>query len=188
MRYFLVVVFFLLNACETGYNYEQPYNWIDKSYDELVAAWGYPNKIYNLENSEKLLQYTQYKDEVIDKYEDFCRHRINHSEPLPEKCHYFGYKERYYTKQYKCTTSFTINSVGLVRSMERDGDCGSFYITRPPKQVESKKVVIHQSEPPVKRDQEYCREYTKQVVIGGKEQQIYGKSCRKEDGTWEVVK
>ncbi|MCX7117392.1 MAG: RT0821/Lpp0805 family surface protein [Legionellales bacterium] len=32
-----------------------------------------------------------------------------------------------------------------------------------------------------------CREYTTQAVIGGKRQQVYGKACRKADGSWRVV-
>lgn len=34
---------------------------------------------------------------------------------------------------------------------------------------------------------QYCREYTQTVVIGGEEQQGYGKACRQPDGTWEIV-
>jgi surface antigen len=32
-----------------------------------------------------------------------------------------------------------------------------------------------------------CREYITHAVIGGKTQQIYGKACRKADGSWEVM-
>ena len=32
-----------------------------------------------------------------------------------------------------------------------------------------------------------CREYTTLATIGGKQQQIYGKACRKADGSWQVV-
>lgn len=32
-----------------------------------------------------------------------------------------------------------------------------------------------------------CREYITHAVIGGKTQQIYGKACRKADGSWQVV-
>lgn len=33
-----------------------------------------------------------------------------------------------------------------------------------------------------------CREYTTKAMIGGKQQQIYGKACRQTDGSWKVVK
>jgi len=33
-----------------------------------------------------------------------------------------------------------------------------------------------------------CREYTQTVVIGGKTQQGFGKACRRDDGSWEIVK
>jgi len=32
-----------------------------------------------------------------------------------------------------------------------------------------------------------CREYTTTALIGGKQQQIYGKACRMGDGSWKVV-
>jgi surface antigen len=32
-----------------------------------------------------------------------------------------------------------------------------------------------------------CREYTTNAIIGGRNQQIYGKACRQADGSWRVV-
>ncbi len=37
------------------------------------------------------------------------------------------------------------------------------------------------------RDEQPCREYTTYANIGGKQEQIYGKACRKADGSWQVV-
>lgn len=34
---------------------------------------------------------------------------------------------------------------------------------------------------------QYCREYQQTVVIGGEEQQAYGRACRQPDGSWQVV-
>ena len=34
----------------------------------------------------------------------------------------------------------------------------------------------------------YCREYTQEVIVGGKKQSAYGKACRQPDGSWEIVK
>ena len=36
-------------------------------------------------------------------------------------------------------------------------------------------------------NQQPCREYTTHAIIGGKTQEIYGKACRKSDGSWQVV-
>lgn len=36
-------------------------------------------------------------------------------------------------------------------------------------------------------NQQPCREYTTHAMIGGKSQEIYGKACRKADGSWRVV-
>ena len=33
----------------------------------------------------------------------------------------------------------------------------------------------------------YCREYTTDVVVGGRREQAYGTACRQEDGSWNVV-
>ena len=34
---------------------------------------------------------------------------------------------------------------------------------------------------------QYCREYTQTIFVAGQEQQGYGKACRKQDGSWEIV-
>lgn len=36
-------------------------------------------------------------------------------------------------------------------------------------------------------NQQPCREYITHAVIGGKNQQIYGKACRQGDGSWKVA-
>lgn len=35
--------------------------------------------------------------------------------------------------------------------------------------------------------EEYCREYTKTVTIGGRVEEAYGTACYQPDGSWEVV-
>lgn len=37
------------------------------------------------------------------------------------------------------------------------------------------------------RHDQPCREYTTYANIGGKQEQIYGKACRKADGSWQVT-
>jgi len=34
----------------------------------------------------------------------------------------------------------------------------------------------------------YCREYQQTVIIGGEEQQAYGRACRQPDGSWKIVR
>ncbi len=36
-------------------------------------------------------------------------------------------------------------------------------------------------------DGRYCREYTATSVVGGRNQQTYGRACRQPDGSWELV-
>jgi surface antigen len=33
----------------------------------------------------------------------------------------------------------------------------------------------------------YCREYTTEVMVGGKREEAYGTACRQPDGAWQVV-
>lgn len=33
----------------------------------------------------------------------------------------------------------------------------------------------------------YCREFQQTIVVGGKSQPAYGRACRQQDGSWEVV-
>lgn len=35
--------------------------------------------------------------------------------------------------------------------------------------------------------EEYCREYTKTVRIGGRTEQAYGTACYRPDGSWEII-
>ncbi len=37
-------------------------------------------------------------------------------------------------------------------------------------------------------DGRYCREYTATAVIGGTDQQTYGRACRQPDGSWKIVR
>lgn len=34
---------------------------------------------------------------------------------------------------------------------------------------------------------QYCREYTSDVVVGGRRETAYGTACRQPDGSWKVV-
>jgi surface antigen len=34
---------------------------------------------------------------------------------------------------------------------------------------------------------DYCREYTTEVSVGGERQSAYGTACRQPDGSWKVV-
>ena len=34
----------------------------------------------------------------------------------------------------------------------------------------------------------YCREYSQEIVIGGKQQAAYGTACRQPDGSWQIQK
>ncbi|XAT56630.1 glycine zipper 2TM domain-containing protein [Rhodobacteraceae bacterium IMCC1335] len=33
-----------------------------------------------------------------------------------------------------------------------------------------------------------CREYTQEIIVGGRKQQGYGQACRSADGDWQIVK
>jgi hypothetical protein len=37
------------------------------------------------------------------------------------------------------------------------------------------------------KDTEYCREYTKTIIIGGRSERAYGTACYQSDGAWEIV-
>jgi surface antigen len=34
---------------------------------------------------------------------------------------------------------------------------------------------------------QYCREFQQTIVVGGQQQQAYGRACRQPDGTWKIV-
>lgn len=42
--------------------------------------------------------------------------------------------------------------------------------------------------PAVRADNgQYCREYTQEIVVGGKRETGYGKACRQADGSWKII-
>ena len=57
----------------------------------------------------------------------------------------------------------------------RNPDSGNVYYVTPTKTYKNKA-------------KQYCREYTTKAIINGKEQTVYGKACRKPDGSWKIVK
>jgi surface antigen len=36
-------------------------------------------------------------------------------------------------------------------------------------------------------DEQPCREYTTEAMIGGQKQKVYGKACRQADGSWKIA-
>jgi surface antigen len=34
---------------------------------------------------------------------------------------------------------------------------------------------------------QYCREYTQSIVVGGQKKEGFGKACRQQDGTWQII-
>ncbi len=34
---------------------------------------------------------------------------------------------------------------------------------------------------------QYCREFQQTIVVGGQQQQGYGRACRQPDGSWKIV-
>ncbi|MFQ5535340.1 MAG: hypothetical protein ACE5EM_11030 [Sphingomonadales bacterium] len=38
-----------------------------------------------------------------------------------------------------------------------------------------------------KASDQYCREYTTEIIINGEPQEAYGQACRQEDGTWKIM-
>ncbi|MDA5195110.1 RT0821/Lpp0805 family surface protein [Govanella unica] len=37
------------------------------------------------------------------------------------------------------------------------------------------------------RQNQYCREFTQTIVVGGQKEQGYGTACRQPDGSWKIV-
>lgn len=37
-----------------------------------------------------------------------------------------------------------------------------------------------------REDEQYCREYTTGVTVGGENQKAYGTACRQPDGSWKI--
>jgi surface antigen len=35
---------------------------------------------------------------------------------------------------------------------------------------------------------DYCREFTREAIIGGRQERIYGTACRQPDGSWQIVR
>ena len=46
--------------------------------------------------------------------------------------------------------------------------------------------IQYQTQPSLTNDGRYCREYTKQVLVGGRMQESYGSACMQPDGAWEI--
>ena len=50
------------------------------------------------------------------------------------------------------------------------------------------RVVTRQTTHTVTREKSaYCREYTKKILVDGKEEQAYGTACLQDDGSWRIM-
>jgi hypothetical protein len=58
------------------------------------------------------------------------------------------------------------------------------YVAAPPPQA-----YAPAAQPPAYQsaDGQYCREYTRNIVVGGKQQKAYGNACMQPDGRWKIV-
>jgi len=131
--YILILLCLGLSGCATTAKYEAKLNsWIGSSEDSLVAAWGVPNKTYNLKDGKKTIEYV-HKETVQTGGYTYTTPQSTYQSGTIGGQSYSGTSTTYVTEvepiqKYKlsCKTSFMINNSGKVESWHHEGnDCVS---------------------------------------------------------------
>jgi hypothetical protein len=118
-----------LSGCATTVKYEAKLNtWIGVSEDSLIAAWGVPDKTYDMRDGKKAIEYV-HKDTVHTGGYTYTVPRTTYQTGTIGNETYSGTSTTYVTEttpaqKYKlsCKTSFIINNSGKVESWHHEGN------------------------------------------------------------------
>ena len=129
----LLLLCLALSGCATTAKYEAKLNtWIGVSEDTLVAAWGVPDKKYNLSEGKKAIEFV-YKNTVQTGGYTYMVPQTTYQSGTIGSRAYSGTSTTYVAetepvRDYKlsCRTSFIIDKSGKVESWHHKGnDCVS---------------------------------------------------------------
>jgi hypothetical protein len=130
---YLFVMVMLVSGCATTVKYEAKLNtWIGASEDSLIASWGVPDKIYDMRDGKKAIEYRHKNTVQTGGYTYTTPQTTYHSGKIGDKS-YSGTSTTYVTEiqpvqkyKFSCKTSFIINNSGKVESWHHEGnDCVS---------------------------------------------------------------
>jgi hypothetical protein len=130
MKKVLVLLLCLwLFGCATTAKYEaQLDTWIGKSEDSLIAAWGVPDKAYNLRDGKKAIEFIR-KDTFRTGGYTYTVPQTTYQSGTIGNQAYSGTSTQYVTEtvpvqKYKlfCKTSFIIDADGKVESWHHEGN------------------------------------------------------------------
>jgi len=122
-----------LCACATTAKYEARLNtFIGQSEDSLIAAWGVPDKQYNMGDGKKAIEYVE-KSMVRTGGYSYTQPRTTYHSGTIGNQTYSGTSTEYVTEKAPverhklfCKTSFIIDKSGKVESWHHEGnDCVS---------------------------------------------------------------
>ena len=113
------------------------------------------------------------------KYTVRCRDRDDH-----------GYRQTHH-RRYHSGQSYSRDTIAfepryIVQTLDSAAD-GEAIVWKDSRQQTELKIVPTQSYR-THKDGRYCREYIGTASIGGQTREVYGKACRQEDGSWELVR
>ena len=125
----IIILALILSGCASTAKYEAKLNnWIGASENSLVAAWGVPNKTYNLDNGKKAIEYAR-KNTVQTGGYSYASPQTTYQSGMIGDKPYSGTSTTYVTEiepvqKYKlsCKTSFIINNSGKVESWHHEGN------------------------------------------------------------------
>jgi hypothetical protein len=133
IRKAVLFLFFLLASCETTTAYNNKLNkWVGKSESDLIAAWGEPDSVFKLGQSQQIITYVKNSEVIIPAEETLYNPDFNSTDTLYAP---FSYQEDFalpistsdgYVVDNICQTSFHIKD-GIVQSWQWKGnDCVAY--------------------------------------------------------------
>ena len=130
MRKILVLLLCLgLSGCATIAKYEAKLNtWVGASEDSLIASWGVPDKIYNMRDGKKAIEYVHRNTVQTGGYTYTTPQTTYESGKIGDQS-YSGTSTTYVRetepiRKYRlsCKTSFIINNSGIIESWHHQGN------------------------------------------------------------------
>lgn len=130
-KFFLLLLCLGLCGCASTAKYEAKLNtWVGASEGALIASWGVPDKVYNMLDGKRAVEFVR-KNTVQSGGYAYTTPQTTYSSGTIGDKSYSGTSTEYVTqiepvRKYKlsCKTSFVIDNSGKVESWHHEGnDC-----------------------------------------------------------------
>lgn len=132
-KVFVVLACLVAAGCATAAKYEAALqSWVGSDESTLISAWGTPAHSYQMTNGQRSLGYTRNENILMGGGTYTTPETVVHQGTIDGKAYtgtstvYVPRQEPVYDMKMRCDTTFIIDTDGIVRSWQWDGNgCAS---------------------------------------------------------------